>query len=252
MDQQLHANSTIQQHNHQPVRNQLVTTERAYLEVIFYLSNRGEAIRATRLAQWLRAQPSDVIKVLRRLEHKEMIMHTPSGEIALTPDGKHTAHALVRQQRLVACFLFSILQVPWHFVQQEAVRLAPLISPVMAERIVDLVGDVQTCPYGNPIPDTDILIEATVRLHTVPPGTQFTILRIDEEASADHEMLHLLYVQGLTPGTSVVVIEQHEPGQVVIVRSTTQQCILSHHTAAFLCGECTAQVGYNTSERSEQ
>jgi Mn-dependent DtxR family transcriptional regulator len=126
--------------------------ERSYLEVISYLASRNEPVIAAHLARWMRVRPPTVTNVVQRLERKHLIRRDASGAIELTETGTELANQIVRRHRLLECFLYSIVGIPWHQVHQEAIRLEPSLSPAFEARIEALVGQSTTCPHGNPIP----------------------------------------------------------------------------------------------------
>jgi DtxR family Mn-dependent transcriptional regulator len=181
--------------------------EREYLEVIYYLSARGEPVIAARLAKWMGVQPPTVTHIVKQLEDKKLIVRDAKNEIELTSEGFEVAEALVRRHRILERFLVDVMNVPWEQIHQEAVRLEHALSPLLEARITELVGMSETCPHGNPIPGNSTSYPGDRRLDQVVVGTHFTVRRIVEEAEEDPELMHYVQSNGLTPGATLAVSE---------------------------------------------
>jgi DtxR family Mn-dependent transcriptional regulator len=210
--------------------------ERSYLEVISYLASRNEPVIAAHLARWMRVRPPTVTNVVQRLERKHLIRRDASGAIELTETGTELANQIVRRHRLLECFLYSIVGIPWHQVHQEAIRLEPSLSPAFEARIEALVGQSTTCPHGNPIPGQGLPPVQDMRLSAAPSGSRFVIRRIDEEAGEDACTLQLLSTRGLLPGTELLRLTDSQDS--VAVRRADRRMTLSHRVANLIWGEC--------------
>lgn len=213
--------------------------ERSYLEVIAYLAARREPVLAVHLARWLRVRPPTVTNVLQRLVEKGLITRDGGGAISLTPTGATIAETVIRRHRLIECFLYSVLGVAWHEVHREATLLEPAISPALEERIVALLGEVDVCPHGNPIPGHADQLPDDVRLSSIAPGSWFVITRIDEEAGEDSCTLQLLWARGLLPGTQLARLI--DPVHGIAVRRADRRIVLSRRVAGLLWGRSSAQ-----------
>jgi DtxR family Mn-dependent transcriptional regulator len=211
--------------------------ERTYLEVIFYLASRREPVIAAHLARWMRVRPPTVTNVIQRLERKELIARDGAGAILLTGAGSTLAEQIVRRHRLLECFLFDVVGIPWHQVHQEAIRLEPGLSPAFEARIEVLVGSAACCPHGNPIPGQGSLPHDDIRLSAAPIDARFVVTRIDEEAGEDACTLQLLSTRGLLPGTALLRLPDSQGA--VAVRRADHRVTLSHRVAGLIWGECT-------------
>jgi DtxR family Mn-dependent transcriptional regulator len=213
--------------------------ERSYLEVISYLAARREPVLAVHLARWMRVRPPTVTHVLQRLVEKDLIVRDAGGAISLTPDGAAIADTVIRRHRLIECFLYSVLGIAWHEVHREATLLEPALSPLFEERMRALLGDVDTCPHGNPIPGHADQLPDDVRLSSVAPGSWFVITRIDEEAGEDSCTLQLLWARSLLPGTQLMRLP--DPVHGVAVRRADRQLVLPQRVAGLLWGRSSVQ-----------
>lgn len=179
--------------------------EHEYLEVIYYLAARQEPVIAARLARWMGVQPPTVTHILKQLEEKHYITRDAHGEISLTDTGFALAEVMVRRHRILERFLVDIMQLPWHLIHEEAVRLEHALSPTMEAQITALVGNSPTCPHGNPIPGNASGYEGSTRLDHAALGRPFVIRRIVEEAEEDHDLIHYLQSNDLVPGAEFVI-----------------------------------------------
>lgn len=237
MNRETYAGNPTRRRQYQYHPDQPVAAERDYLKIIFYLNERGESASITRLAHWMQESPPRVTYILQQLERKKTITCTPAGEIVLTVNGQCLAQTIVRRQRLLECFLLNMLHIPWYLTHREAIRLEPFISPVMEERVTYLVGEVQVCPYGNPIPGYHLARRGTRQLHTVPPDMRFVITHIDEEAQTDIKLLRWFSRWGCLPQTTLVVIEKQPAHSMITRQDTRQTVIVPHQAAAFVWGD---------------
>lgn len=212
--------------------------EREYLEIIYYLTVRGERVIAAQIARWMGVQPPTVTHVLKeQLGKKKYINRGRQGEISLTPLGREVAEAVVRRHRILECFLLDVLQMPWYLVHEEAVRLEHALSPAMEERIIALVGEAHTCPHGNPIPGASATThDVTISLNTAESGTLFTIQRVLEEAEENSELLRYLQSNGLLPGHQFAVVDASSTYGVTL-RRCNHDITLSPEIASVIRGD---------------
>jgi DtxR family Mn-dependent transcriptional regulator len=87
-------------------------------------------------------------------------------------------------------------------------RLEHALSPVVEERLAEMLGMPSTCPHGNPIPGMP-----QPEAHNPHPLSQATkgqalvVERITEEAEADRQLLNFLWESGVRPGSRLTVSE---------------------------------------------
>ncbi len=236
MNRESYTDDTPRRRQYQYHLDQPVAAERDYLKIIFYLNERGESASITRLEHWMHESAPRVTYILQQLERKGTITCTPAGEMVLTVSGRCLVQTIIRRQRLLECFLLNVLHIPWYLTHREAIRLEPFISPVMEERVTCLVGDAQTCPYGNPIPGCHLARRGTMQLHTVPPDTRFVITHIDEEAQTDIKLLRWFSNWGCRPQATLVVVEKQADHSIIARQDASQTLIVPHQSAAFVWG----------------
>jgi DtxR family Mn-dependent transcriptional regulator len=102
----------------------------------------------------------------------------------------------------------DVLGLDWAQAHREAHRFEHVITPLIEERLVELLNNPQTCPHGNPIPGVRVpLVEASVPLSTIPEGSVVEMARISEEAERDSQLLGYLDAHGVKPGIIFLVAQ---------------------------------------------
>ncbi len=212
--------------------------ERDYLEIIYYLAQRGEPVIAARLAEWLSLQPPTVSHALQEMDKKGYIQRDKRNVISLTPDGFGLAEDIVRRHRTLERFLADVVGMPWCLVHEEAVRLEHALSPALEDRIYMLVGEAVTCPHGNPIPGSGVADIVLIRLDTAEVGSLFTIRRVEEQAEEKTDLLRYLESNGLVPDNQFFIPDA-SPAYGITLRRCNHDITLSTEIASILWGTST-------------
>jgi DtxR family Mn-dependent transcriptional regulator len=186
------------------------SVEEDYLAAIYNMQMEGEPVIGARLADLFKVKPPTVTQTLHRLERQRLVRIDEHHTLDLTAEGRAAAEALLRRHRLSERFLVEVMGMGWHEVHDEAERLEHDISPAFEARMLAQLDHPTTCPHGNPIPG---LVEAheflrrqgAQRLDAASPGVPLVVLTISEVVEDEQALITLLFGQGLTPGTSLVV-----------------------------------------------
>ena len=179
-----------------------------YLETIFYISHEGEAVRPSRIAEWMAVSAPTVSTTLGRLARDGWIDVATDRSVSLTERGEASASKIVRVHRLLERWLTDVLGLDWASADEEAQRLAPGIGPDVADRLEEHLGYPDTCPHGNVIPGRQPPYGELVSLAELQPGRSAAIRRISEVAEHDApDLLRHLNDLGMVPGTTVHVEE---------------------------------------------
>lgn len=186
--------------------------EEEYLEAIYKLQERGQAVTAVALARELGISASAASAVLHRLIEAGLVQH-PEGERraappTLTPRGLRQAASVVRRHRLAERLLTDVLGMSWDRTHDEACKLEHILSPEVEERLSAVLGHPETCPHGYPVPGGEhIQLPAAQPLSALPPASRAVIVRVAHE---DAGLLRYLANLGLMPQRELTV-EQHAP-----------------------------------------
>ncbi|GMA30747.1 metal-dependent transcriptional regulator [Litorihabitans aurantiacus] len=168
------------------------------------------------LAARLGLTAGTVSEGVRRLADAGLIDHARYGQIALTPQGRHAALAVVRRHRLVETLLVQTFGYSWDEVHDEAEVLEHAISDELERRIDAHLGHPSHDPHGDPIPSAegDISIPAARHLSDLGTGECGVVTRVSD---ADPELLQRLAQVRLVPGEHVVVTDRDGASAVTFV-----------------------------------
>lgn len=74
------------------------------------------------------------------------------GAIAFTPEGQRRADELIRRHRLAERFFYETFGMHEDRLHENALKIEPLWSAEVANRICTFLHHPQSCPHGDPIP----------------------------------------------------------------------------------------------------
>lgn len=188
-----------------------------YCKAIFTLQARSDgAVSTTALAQRLEITPGSVSAMLRKLVELKLVEHVPYRGVTLTEKGRAVALEVIRHHRLIELFLAETLQMPWDRVHAEAEVLEHVISEDLERLIAEKLGDPRIDPHGDPIPSAELeFSEApTHSLDSLEPGEGGVFVRVSD---SDPEMLRYLSERGISPGSSLRVLERQPFGGPMLV-----------------------------------
>lgn len=131
----------------------------------------------------------------------------PYKGVVLTEDGKNIALSVFRRHRLAERLLTDILHMDWTDSHEEACKLEHVISDTLAASIEKALGNPQTCPHGNPIPDDKgyLPVSTGEALSNLKAGEHAVVTGIPDENT---ELLRYLANLGMLPGVGVTVEEK--------------------------------------------
>ncbi|KUO96383.1 metal-dependent transcriptional regulator [Ferroacidibacillus organovorans] len=175
-------------------------TSDTYIEAIYVLSAEGGVVIAARLAEFLHVSRPTVTQMIRRLTDTQDVYVREGKEICLTEKGLLRAEQMVRRHRILERWLSDVLGLDWGTAHIEASRLEHAISPLLEERLEQVLGYPKTCPHGNLIPGSSGVTEPAWPLSSIEPEQKVRVVRIFEQAEEDVELLRYLESTGFVPG----------------------------------------------------
>jgi DtxR family transcriptional regulator, Mn-dependent transcriptional regulator len=179
-------------------------TRQEYLESIYWLYEAGIERSPTNLARALQVSPPSVTEMVRNMEKEGLVTRAKNKRISLTPKGEEIAKHVVDRHRLVEAFLVKVMGIPWDEVHEEAEAFEMGVTDELARRMLDLIGDVKTCPHGHPIGDYPRT--PGMPLTAAAAGSRICILRFENE---DHNLLRTFMRAGVEP-QAVYEILRHD------------------------------------------
>jgi DtxR family Mn-dependent transcriptional regulator len=198
-----------------------------YLKAIYHLSLDGQPASTSQIAEVLEVAPPSVSGMIKRLSEQGLLEHVPYRGVELTPAGRRAALRMVRRHRIIEAYLVDRLGYSWDTVHEEAERLEHAVSDTLIERMAIALGNPQFDPHGDPIPDLHGRIEELTYtpLSLVPEGETVEIRRVD---TSEADRLRFIGESGLTPGTTVTVL-QHKPFDgPITIRSESGEQVIGH------------------------
>ncbi|NIJ11262.1 DtxR family Mn-dependent transcriptional regulator [Saccharomonospora amisosensis] len=208
--------------------NDLIDTTEMYLRTIYELEEEGVVPLRARIAERLQQSGPTVSQTVARMERDGLVVVADDRHLQLTDHGRELAVAVMRKHRLAERLLVDVIGLEWEHVHNEACRWEHVMSEAVERKLVKLLGQPKTSPYGNPIPGLDKLgagepappAEADlVRLDDVARsgGGKVEIRRIAEHVQLDEELMTELKSVGIVPGRTVSVGRINGAGTTVEV-----------------------------------
>jgi len=187
-----------------------------YLETILEIEEEGIVPIRARLVERLGLSAAAVSEQVNRLVEQGYAELRDDRTLALTDSGRALAISIVRRHRLAERLLLDVIGLEWEKVHREADRWEHAISADVEEKLVQLLGDPETCPHGNPIPGSRRRGEPvqSVVLTQALPG-RVRVSRISEKVEMDDDALRLLVGAHLTPGSEASVVRTGPDGVVL-------------------------------------
>lgn len=193
--------------------NDLVDTTEMYLRTIYDLEEEGIVPLRARIAERLEQSGPTVSQTVARMERDGLVRVAGDRHLELTDSGRHLAIQVMRKHRLAERLLVDIIGMPWDEVHDEACRWEHVMSENVERRLLQVLDNPTTSPYGNPIPGLEELgvtpskVDAAERLVELPPGESAVIIRrMAEHVQADPELIAELREAGVVPNARVTVV----------------------------------------------
>ena len=185
-----------------------------YLSNIYLIERDYRRVTNLRLSERLQVSKPAVTQSIKRLSKLELVHQDRYGVIELTEEGRVMAKAVLERHYLLEHVLVDLLHYPWEKSDREAKRLQVIISDDLKEHLNRKLEKPQTCPHGNPFPDSPsekALIEAP-RLVDVLVGSTVTLVRITEEGEDVPGLLDFCFTHELKPGTVLTLSDRTPDG----------------------------------------
>ncbi|BDH57091.1 hypothetical protein MTP03_20300 [Tsukamurella sp. PLM1] len=99
------------------------------------------------------------------MERDGLVRVAEDRHLELSDKGRQLAIAVMRKHRLAERLLVDVIGLQWENVHAEACRWEHVMSEDVERRLLEVLGNPTTSPYGNPIPG---LGELGVQIGTEP------------------------------------------------------------------------------------
>lgn len=191
--------------------SELIDTTEMYLRTVYELLEEGVPPLRARIAERLHQSGPTVSQTVARMERDGLLVVAEDRTIKFTRLGDQRAREVMRKHRLAERLLIDVIGLDWEKVHDEACRWEHVISIDVERRLVEILGEPTSSPYGNPIPGLDQLgvdlphqrfRDGVISLTEAVAGGAGTLRleRMSENIQANQEMLQLLADAGVRPG----------------------------------------------------
>ena len=176
-----------------------------------------ELVPMGRLAAALGVVPGTATTMMKALAESGLVKYEPYAGVRLTPAGEKLAAMVLRRHRLIELFLVKVMGMSWTEVHDEAEHLEHAVSDRLIERIDEMLGRPAVDPHGDPIPDSQGLVDRSEydTLLTCPVGSRVAVSRVTDQ---DTSFLRFVERHHLKPGSIVEVEERDEAADSVRLR----------------------------------
>lgn len=193
-----------------------------YVKELYLLQQRrerGELVPLGRLADKLGVTPGTATTMVKRFADDGLIAYTARRGARLTKQGEKVALGVLRRHRIIETFLVQVLGLDWSEVHDEAEVLEHAISDKVLAKIDKLLDHPTADPHGSPIPPAPgkgpMRTIEMMPLTACKAGSKAAIGRLIDTEPA---FLRFAEKHGLTPGTSIQVIENDPVADTITLR----------------------------------
>jgi DtxR family transcriptional regulator, Mn-dependent transcriptional regulator len=211
-------------------RTQVTPAVEDYLKAIYQLSDQGEAVSTSAIAERLGVAAGSVTGMLKRLAEHGLVEHVRYYGTRLTGEGAENAIRTIRRHRVLELFLVQVLGYTWDRVHEEAERLEHAVTDEMIDRMAHVLGGPAEDPHGAPIPGSDGEFSETryMSLADLEPGRRAVLRRVPDE---NGEALRYLASLDLVPGVEVEIVDRAPFNGPLTIRLGTESRIIGRELA---------------------
>lgn len=184
-------------------KNPLSAAHEDYLKAIYLLSNQGQRVTNSALANYLDVSPASTTNMVKKLGEQKLVQYTPYRSITLTDQGEQVALEVLRHHRLLELYLHDKLNLSWDQVHEEAERLEHVMSEALEEAIAAALDNPTIDPHGDPIPTRDGYVEQ-IDGEPLSAATPDRVYRLVRVLLQDSDRLCYLGTLGLYPNTEIM------------------------------------------------
>lgn len=218
----------------------LIDTTEMYLRTIFELVEEGVIPLRARIAERLEQSGPTVSQTVARLERDGLVVVTDERHLMLTDAGREVAERVMRKHRLAERMLVDLIGLDIEQVHDEACRWEHVMSDDVERRLLKILGEPTTSPFGNPIPALESLgavpamasPQVSLAEGIGPARTRFRIERLGEGIQVGR-LVHQMAVARALPVSDVTASRS---GEAVMVEAAGGTVTIPVDEAVFVFG----------------
>lgn len=192
------------------------STEENYLKALYNLTNQKDGVSASELSATLKVSLPTVNSMIKNLKRQGFVNYEKYKPVSLTEKGKKEAALVLRKHRLTEMFLVNKMGFGWEEVHEIAEQVEHISSPVLFDRMDELLGFPKNDPHGSPIPDADgnIVFVPHKKLSDCLVGETVKLIAL---AHPSTDFLRFLNQRELSLGTEIEIksVEQFDGSTTV-------------------------------------
>ena len=183
--------------------------EENYLKSLYTLANQKGNVSISELSHSLNVSLPTVNSMVKNLKKQGLLNYEKYKPLSLTEKGEREAALVIRKHRLTEMYLVNKMGFGWEEVHEIAEQLEHIKSPVLFDRMDELLDFPKFDPHGSPIPDKNgqINIVSSIKLSECQVGESVNLIAL---ANSSKDFLEYLNSRELCLGTALK-IESIEP-----------------------------------------
>lgn len=187
-----------------------------YLRTIYELEEEGIIPLRARIAERLEQSGPTVSQTVSRMERDGLVLLAPDRSLQMTEAGRELATAVMRKHRLAERLLTDVIGLDIEKVHNEACRWEHVMSDEVERRLVEVLDESATSPFGNPIPGlsdlgvSDSAAPLGERIIDLPRDTptKATVTQINEIIQVEESQILSLREAGIRLDAPVTVTNE--------------------------------------------
>lgn len=197
----------------------LIDTTEMYLRTIYDLEEEGVTPLRARISERLEHSGPTVSQTINRMERDGLVKVASDRHLELTEKGRNIAIKVMRKHRLAERLLIDIIGLDWEEVHSEACRWEHVMSEQVERRLLTVLKNPTTSPYGNPIPGLEELgapifndAGEYYRLPQLPVGEEIPVVvrRLAEHVQNETELMVKFREAGIVPNARITAqVDNH-------------------------------------------
>lgn len=120
-----------------------------YLKTIFEIASEGDQPRVKLIAKRLGVTMPSVTGAIENLQSKNLVEHTPYGDVKLTTKGRRAARQVKERNELIYRFLLNVLKLPTATATRDACVLEHVVSPRTFDRMSSFLQFTESHPQES-------------------------------------------------------------------------------------------------------
>ena len=192
----------------------------------------SEHFKTLPLGEGLGTSLPSVSAMIRRMSREKLVGISAEKEIVLTETGRQYAQVILRRHRLAEKLLVDVLNVDLEFAHIEAHRLEHTMSPYLEQKVVDLLNNPKTCPFGHPIPGSGYIpSDNAITLDRCRADNRYLVDRVPED---NQELLNYFVEKGFIPETSIKILDSSPSRGIVTLECNQDELVFSIEVAKLI------------------